>query len=212
MANANTPQHLPLSPSASEPSSPVPSDPAANLKQPGGTQPATTFADICPLSETYLADWDERYNRRSVPLMPSLAFERLVASAVEQTAALGGVMGVEAEVARRMQQETDRLEDEMEDSKLGLFLMPASALPSELPSLLSSIRETTVQGHAQFVVAALSLLRRLHDAGPAAHPREPPRSKLRSRQSNPVPRMTKKRQSDTPRRSARIEKKRKLSK
>ncbi|KAF2178435.1 hypothetical protein K469DRAFT_754509 [Zopfia rhizophila CBS 207.26] len=115
-----------------------------------------------------------------------------------------------------MQQETDRLEDEMEDSKLSLFLTPASALPSELPSL-SSIRETTVQGHTQFVVAALSLFRRLHDTRPAAHPREPPRSKPKSRQSNPAPRTTKKRQSDSPfvnntlRRSGRIEKKRNIS-
>ncbi|KAF2464407.1 uncharacterized protein BDR25DRAFT_97031 [Lindgomyces ingoldianus] len=218
MANAIAAPYRPPSPSASPPSSPT-SSPTANLKQSAGTQPATAFADKCALSDHYLAEWEVRYNRRSIPLMPSWGFERLVASVVEQMAAVGGIEGVEAEVARRMQHETDRLEDEMDGSKLDLFLTPPSALPSELPPLLSNIRETTVQGHAQFVITALSLLRRcFSDRGPATPPKKPTRPKAAARQANAAPRTTRKRRSDSPptiptlRRSSRVEKKKKLSK
>ncbi|KAF2186096.1 hypothetical protein K469DRAFT_687501 [Zopfia rhizophila CBS 207.26] len=75
---------------------------------------------------------------------------KLTAWMKEQKREQAKLMGVEAEIARRLQQETDHVEDDIDDSKLGLFLTPASALPSELPSLLYFPRRL-----ARFISGAL---------------------------------------------------------
>lgn len=146
---------LPPSPSFSPLSSPAALDPSENLKTSAGTQPVTSFAHTWPLAETYVDQWDKRYNRRSVPLMAREDLEELIVAAYREAGARG-VKEVEAEVARRLQQQTAELEQRMEDRKLDFVL---ALVESKIPfNVITPIRTTTVLGHAQFVTDTLSFL------------------------------------------------------
>ncbi|KAF2877729.1 hypothetical protein BDV95DRAFT_614824 [Massariosphaeria phaeospora] len=145
--------HLPPSPPASEARSVSPAAVLVNLKEPGGTQSAVSKCAGYPVSDALVDRLHRRHNLRAVPLLSETDFVRLVAAVVEDTPPAA----VDAEVARRVQQQVDCATQRAKHAKISFFIDPAPHR-DDVPELLSAIGEHSVHGHAKFIAAVLPLV------------------------------------------------------
>jgi hypothetical protein len=162
----NTSDIRPPSPAASPRlSPPSPSILGCDLKVDNNTQPAPH--DFHPVLLHQLDEWDERYNRRVIPLIERNDFDQLVVSILRDLPPLATTMGkVEAILAKRLQCDTKQLKTKLEASKREVFLNENIA--DELDDLLPFIRQETQHSWSKFIINALLLLSQLPSTKPPA--------------------------------------------
>jgi hypothetical protein len=151
----------PPSPAVSPRSSPFSSVVTGrNLKVDNGTQPAHDDVHPFTLTAALLAAWDEKYNRRSAPLMPGKDFKRLVTTVLRKFGGSAITDGaVEAALAECMQQKTYELTSQLERAKRLVFLQ--DDVPDEVDDLLPFVQQETHHGWSKYIIHTLPKLSQL---------------------------------------------------
>jgi hypothetical protein len=172
--------------------------PGRNLKVNNGTQPADDHIHLLPIQ--LLDAWDQKYNRRIVPVMARKDFELLFTRVLRESGSSAAADGtLEAALAERMQSETNRLATQLENVKQDVFL--GSYVADEVDDLLPYVLQESHHGWSQYIINTLFMLSKLCSSQQPATARIPYPSISPSAPTQPL--------SPTKQRTPRIQKTRK---